>query len=354
MKYLHERRKALGGYLPHRRTKADEQLAVPPLDTFKAVLEPTAEGPRDLDHAGLRALPDPAAARQGARPARGADPGRRGAHLRHGGPVPPDRHLQPGGPELHAGRQGPGHVLPRGQGRPDPAGRHQRAGRHEQLDRRGDVVLDEQPHHGAVLRVLLDVRLPAHRRPGLGGRRHAGARLPARRHLGPHHAQRRRPAARGRPQPHPGRHDPELHQLRPDLRARGRRDPAPRPEAHGREAGQRLLLPDAAQRELRRSRGCAPAPRNRSSRACTCCRKARRRRRASTCSAAARSCARAIAAQRAARERLGRRRQRLELPELQRAGARRPGRRALEPAPPDREAARRRSSPSSSRSTPAR
>jgi pyruvate dehydrogenase E1 component len=44
MQYLHERRKALGGYLPHRRTKADEKLAVPPLDTFKAVLEPTAEG----------------------------------------------------------------------------------------------------------------------------------------------------------------------------------------------------------------------------------------------------------------------------------------------------------------------
>ncbi len=44
MRYLHERRKALGGYLPHRRTRADEQLAVPPLDTFKSVLEPTAEG----------------------------------------------------------------------------------------------------------------------------------------------------------------------------------------------------------------------------------------------------------------------------------------------------------------------
>ncbi len=28
MKYLHERRQALGGYLPHRRTKADEQLKV--------------------------------------------------------------------------------------------------------------------------------------------------------------------------------------------------------------------------------------------------------------------------------------------------------------------------------------
>src|SRR5665647_2747600 len=44
MKYLHERRKALGGYLPKRRVKADEQLKVPPLETFKAVLDATAEG----------------------------------------------------------------------------------------------------------------------------------------------------------------------------------------------------------------------------------------------------------------------------------------------------------------------
>ena len=44
MRYLHERRKALGGYLPHRRTKADESFTVPALETFKAVLEPTAPG----------------------------------------------------------------------------------------------------------------------------------------------------------------------------------------------------------------------------------------------------------------------------------------------------------------------
>ena len=44
MQYLHERRKALGGYLPHRRTKADEQFTVPALETFKSVIEPTAEG----------------------------------------------------------------------------------------------------------------------------------------------------------------------------------------------------------------------------------------------------------------------------------------------------------------------
>ncbi|MBS1169664.1 MAG: aceE [Burkholderiaceae bacterium] len=44
MVYLHERRKALGGYLPQRRMKADEQLPVPPLSAFQAVLDPTAEG----------------------------------------------------------------------------------------------------------------------------------------------------------------------------------------------------------------------------------------------------------------------------------------------------------------------
>jgi len=44
MRYLHERRKALGGYLPKRRAKADESFTVPPLDAFKAVLDPTAEG----------------------------------------------------------------------------------------------------------------------------------------------------------------------------------------------------------------------------------------------------------------------------------------------------------------------
>ncbi len=44
MRYLHERRKALGGYLPKRRVKADESFTVPALETFKAVLDPTAEG----------------------------------------------------------------------------------------------------------------------------------------------------------------------------------------------------------------------------------------------------------------------------------------------------------------------
>ncbi|HEY8357722.1 MAG TPA: pyruvate dehydrogenase (acetyl-transferring), homodimeric type, partial [Ramlibacter sp.] len=44
MEYLHARRKALGGYLPKRRARADEQLKVPGLEVFRAVTDPTAEG----------------------------------------------------------------------------------------------------------------------------------------------------------------------------------------------------------------------------------------------------------------------------------------------------------------------
>ncbi|WP_051532387.1 pyruvate dehydrogenase (acetyl-transferring), homodimeric type [Brackiella oedipodis] len=42
MKYMHEHRDKLGGYLPSRRVHADEKLKVPDLDYFDAVLEPTS------------------------------------------------------------------------------------------------------------------------------------------------------------------------------------------------------------------------------------------------------------------------------------------------------------------------
>jgi pyruvate dehydrogenase E1 component len=44
MKYLHERRKALGGYLPQRRRKADKAPAVPPLASFEQVTKGSGEG----------------------------------------------------------------------------------------------------------------------------------------------------------------------------------------------------------------------------------------------------------------------------------------------------------------------
>ncbi len=44
MKYLHEHRQALGGYLPQRRRKADKVPAVPPLSIFEQVLKGSGEG----------------------------------------------------------------------------------------------------------------------------------------------------------------------------------------------------------------------------------------------------------------------------------------------------------------------
>jgi pyruvate dehydrogenase E1 component len=44
MKYLHERRKALGGFLPARRRKAEKAPAVPPLEAFESLLKGSGEG----------------------------------------------------------------------------------------------------------------------------------------------------------------------------------------------------------------------------------------------------------------------------------------------------------------------
>jgi pyruvate dehydrogenase E1 component len=44
MKYLQARRKALGGYLPQRRRKADQVPAVPPLSAFESVLKGSGAG----------------------------------------------------------------------------------------------------------------------------------------------------------------------------------------------------------------------------------------------------------------------------------------------------------------------
>jgi pyruvate dehydrogenase E1 component len=82
------------------------------------------------------------------------------------------------------------------------------------------------------------------------GGRHALARLPHGRHRGAHHAERRGAPARGRPQPHPRRHHPQLRVVRPHLLVRGRRDRAGRPAADGRGAGGRLLLHHPDEREL--------------------------------------------------------------------------------------------------------
>ena len=79
---------------------------------------------------------------------------------------------------------------------------------------RGDLVREPRRADGAVLYFLFDVRLSARRRFHLGGRRHAGAWLPAGSDRRPHHARRRRTPAPGRPQPAAGDDGTELPRLR--------------------------------------------------------------------------------------------------------------------------------------------
>jgi pyruvate dehydrogenase E1 component len=106
--------------------------------------------------------------------------------------------------------------------------------------------------------------------------------------------------------------------------------------------GQRLLLPDAAERELpdawpagrhRRAdhQGHVPVQAGR--------RQGRQGAHACNLLGSGTILRESDRRARAAREGLGRGRRRVELPELQRAGPRRPGRRPLEPAAPDRDAA---------------
>jgi pyruvate dehydrogenase E1 component len=56
MRYLRERREALGGYLPTRRQKVDESLPVPPLETFESQLAGTDEREISTTMAFVRVL----------------------------------------------------------------------------------------------------------------------------------------------------------------------------------------------------------------------------------------------------------------------------------------------------------
>jgi len=100
-RYMHERRQALGGYLPQRRQKASESLEIPPLESFASFFAGSGEG-REISTTMRCVHDDPAHARQEDRQARGAHRAGRVAHLRHGGNVPPVRHLEPGRAEVRS------------------------------------------------------------------------------------------------------------------------------------------------------------------------------------------------------------------------------------------------------------
>ena len=110
---------------------------------------------------------------------------------------------------------------------------------------------DARPGDDPVLHLLLDVRLPADRRPDLGARGRPRPRLHDGRDRRPDDADRRGPPARRRPLPHPRLDGPERPRLRPGLRVRARRHRPRRDRADVRQRRGRLLLRHALQRELR-------------------------------------------------------------------------------------------------------
>ena len=254
MRTCWERRKTLGSPAASRRAEGRRAAGAAAAGASKAVLDPPP-GPRDLDHPGLRALPDPAAARQGPRSADGAHPRRRGADLRHGGPVPPDRHLQPRPARTTArSRQGPGDVLPRRQGarccrRASTSRRHGL-----QLDRRGHLVFVEQPDpwcRSSSLYSMFGFSASAtwRGRPATCSRAASCSAAPRAHDLngeGLQHEDGHSHILAGTI-PNCISYDPTFaHEVAVILHHGVKRD--------GRAAGQRLLLPDAAQRELSHAR----------------------------------------------------------------------------------------------------
>ena len=247
--YMKARRMELGGFLPTRRRKS-ASLAVPGLAALERFLKSTEDREISTTMAFVQILQTLLRDKN------------IGKHIV---PIVPDEsrtfgmegmfrqlgHLEPARPAVHAAGRRSADVLQGEQGRPGAAGGHQRARRDVRLDGGGNQLFDARRTDDPVLHLLFDVRLPARRRSGLGCRRHALSRLPARRHRRADDAERRGPAARGRAFARLRLDDPELRLVRSDLRLRARRDHPGRAAPHVRRAAGRLLLPDRDERELR-------------------------------------------------------------------------------------------------------
>ena len=200
MVYLRERREALGGSLPARRRRAPDSAAisVPELSLFESQLAGTGEREISTTMAFVRVLAALLRDKQiGPHivpiiPDESRTFGMEGMFRQHGIYSPVGQLYQPQDSEQLM-------FYKEDAARPDPRGGHHRGGLGLVVHRRGHLVQRAWRSDGAVLHLLLDVRLSARRRPHLGRRGQPRPRLPARRHRRPHDAQRRGPAAPGRP-----------------------------------------------------------------------------------------------------------------------------------------------------------
>ena len=251
MKYLHERRKALGGYLPQRRRKVDVVPQVPPLEAFEQVLK-GQEREISTTMAFVRVLTALV----------------RDKNLgKHVVPIVPDEARTFG---MEGMFRQLGIYSSEGQKytpqdkdqvmyyREDKAGQILEEGINEAGAFSSWIAAATSYSVSNVITVPFYIFYSMFGLQRIGDLAWAAGDQRARGFLlggtaGPHDAERRGAAARGRPQPRHVGGDPELHLLRSDVRLRGRRDHPRRPAADGDEPGGRLLLHHRDERELRAS-----------------------------------------------------------------------------------------------------
>ena len=217
---MKERRAALGGALPKRLVRA-KPLAQPGDKVYAEFRDGLGQAAGRDDDGDRPAVQGPDEG-QGDRLAVRADHPGRGAHLRPGRDLPDGQDLLAARAGVRGRRPRPAAVLQGVDDRADPA-RGDLRGRLDGVADRGRVVLRHaRDADDPVLHLLLDVRLPAHRRPVLAARRPARPRLRPRRDGGTDDAHRRGPAARRRPFAAAGLDQPGVRRLRPGVRLRDR------------------------------------------------------------------------------------------------------------------------------------
>ena len=99
IRYLLERRRALGGFLPERRTKS-KVLTLPGRDTYKALKKGSGNQEVATTMATVRTFKELLRDKEIGHAHRADHPGR-GPHVRHGLVVPEPEDLQPQRPALH-------------------------------------------------------------------------------------------------------------------------------------------------------------------------------------------------------------------------------------------------------------
>ena len=188
IEYMMERRRQLGGSLPKRVVRA-KPLKVPGDEMYAELKQGSGKAKIATTMAVVRQLRDWM---------KDKEIGQRIV------PIAPDEYrtfgmdsmfpsakvYNPGGQRLRVGRPQAAAEVARGQGRPAAPRGHLGGGRDGVGDGCRVGVLHPRRGDDPVLHLLLDVRVPAHRRLDLGDGRPARARLPDRRHRRPHHADR--------------------------------------------------------------------------------------------------------------------------------------------------------------------